>query len=230
VSGGADNATVRVVIAFVLLLALLFGAQALAAANAPAGGVASTGRIIGQTGFAYLGGLRTFAAAVIWNRLDPIFDGYYQSFDKSFQVFLPEVHLVQVLDPQFQSPYYVTSYWLLKSGRGKDGVALAELGFKNNPNAGLMYATLDQLLFLDAKGKVSPRMLELARVGVSDKVTWLNSDDQYEGYGIFGEIMKKAGNKAAVVKIRDAQRVLKANGTVAGVSIETTAPVPSGQK
>jgi hypothetical protein len=107
---------------------------------------------------------------------------------------------------------------------------LAELGFKNNPNAGLMYATLDQLLFLDAKGKVSPRMLELARVGVSDKVTWMNSDDQYEGYGIFGEILKKAGNTAAVSKIRDAQRVLKANGTVTGVSIQTTAAVPSGQK
>jgi hypothetical protein len=230
VSGRADNSVMRVVIAFVLLFVLLFGAQALASANAPAGGVASTGRIIGQTGFAYLGGLRTFAAAVLWNRLDPIFDGYYQGFDKSFQTFLPEVHLVQVLDPQFQQPYYVTSYWLLRSGRAKEGLALAELGLKNNPNAGLMYATVAQLLFVNAKGKVSPRMLELARIGVSDKVTWMNSDDQFEGYGIFAAIMDKAGQKQAVKTIRDAQAVLKANKAVTGVSVDTTAAVPSGQK
>jgi len=229
VSGRADNSAARVVIAFVLLFALLFGAQALAAASAPAGGVASTGRVIGQTGFAYLGGLRTFAAAALWNRLDPIFDGYYQGFDASFQTFLPEVYLVQTLDPQFQPSYYVTSYWLLKTGRPKQALDLAELGLKNNPDAGLMNATLAQVLFLEAKGHPSPRVVQLARKGITDQVTWRNSDDQFEGYGIFGAILNQAGDKRAAAAIRATQKLMKANIEVTHVSIDTTA-APSGQK
>ncbi len=68
---------VMIGIAVALLLVALIGGQALASATAPPGGVAATGRVIGQTSFAYLGGLRTFAAAVLWNRLEPLFDGYY---------------------------------------------------------------------------------------------------------------------------------------------------------
>ena len=232
-SGEATHNTIRVVLAFVLLFAVLFGAQALAAASAPAGGVSSTGHIIGQTGFAYLGGLRTFAAAVLWNRLDPIFDSYYGSFDKYYATFLPEVHLVQVLDPQFQQTYYVTSFWLWRSGRIDEAIALAELGLKNNPSSGLLRANLAQLLFSKGgkgKGTVSPRLLQLAREGSGPNVTWANADDQFEGYGIFRAIFDRAGDKAAVNSIREAQKVLKANGAVPGVSLDSTATLVPGMK
>ena len=226
-SGQTAHPAVRIVLAFVLLFALLFGAQALASASAPPGGVSSTGHIIGQTGFAYLGGLRVFAAAVLWNRLDPIFDSYYGQFDKYFATFLPEVHLVQVLDPQFEQSYYVTSFWLQRTRRTKEALALAELGLKNNPSSGLMRANLAQLLFLQGKGKVTQRLLELAREGVSRDVTWANPDDQFEGYGIFRAIFDKAGDRAAVKAISDAQAVLKRNGAAPGVSLDaTTMPTP----
>ena len=218
----ATGATVRVALAFVLLFALLIGAQGLAAANAPAGGVASTGRLVGQTGFAYIGGLRTFAAAVLWNRLDPIWDDYYGNFDAKFAVFIPTMRLVTMLDPQFQQSYYVTSFWLQRTGRAPQALDVAELGLKNNPTSGLLRANLAQLLIIQSKGKVTPRMLTLAREGVSKNATWANTDDQFEGYGIFKAVFDRAGLKSAAKAVRAAQLVLQANGAAPGVSIDAT--------
>ena len=86
-----------------MLVAVILGGQALAGIAAPAGAAASTGRVLGQTGFAYIGGLRTFAAAVLWNRLDPLFHVYNtdQPIEKRPE-FLPTVRMVQMLDPQFE--------------------------------------------------------------------------------------------------------------------------------
>ena len=84
-----------------MLVAVILGGQALAGIAAPAGAAASTGRVLGQTGFAYIGGLRTFAAAVLWNRLEPLWHGYYSTRPVEEVVqFLPTMRLVQILDPQ----------------------------------------------------------------------------------------------------------------------------------
>ena len=69
--GSASTGSRVVVIAVVLVVVLLLS-QGLATVTAPPGGLASTGRVLGQTGFAFLGGLRTFAAAVLWNRIEPV--------------------------------------------------------------------------------------------------------------------------------------------------------------
>ena len=58
------------------LVAVLLGAQAVAALSAPAEPVASTGATLGRTGFEYIGGLRKVVAATLWNRLDPQFHEY----------------------------------------------------------------------------------------------------------------------------------------------------------
>lgn len=227
-NGVFSSPTVRVVLAFVLLFALLLGAQALGAASAPPGGVASTGRVIGQTGFAYLGGLRTFAAAVLWNRLEPIFDGYYHTFDQNFAVFLPTMRLVLMLDPQFQQAYYVTAFWLLRNNRVPDAIQVAEEGLRNNPTSGLMRANLAQVLFIGGDGTVTPRMLQLASEGIGPDVTWANSDDQFEGYGIFRAIFDKAGRKDIVNEIKRVQTQLKNAGAAPGQSVDSTIPPTPG--
>lgn len=222
----------RAAVVVVLLIGVLLGAQALANANAPAGGVAATGRLIGQTGFAYLGGLRTFVAAVLWNRLDPQFDEYYQGgFDKQFAVFLPTIRLIIALDPQFEQAYYVTSYWLERTGRVQQAMDLAKEGLAKNPTSGLLTANLAQLLFIHAKDTNKAQLLELATRGISPEVKWANSDDQFEGYGIFRAIFHWAGDTAAVDAIRSAQKVLQNNGAAPGVSIDTTSlAAPKGLK
>lgn len=219
--------TVRILMALLLLMGLLLSAQAMGAATAPPGGVASTGRVIGQTGFAYLGGLRTFGAAVLWNRLEPIFDGYYHSFDEKFAVFLPTMRLVLMLDPQFQQAYYVTSYWLLRNGRVPDAIQVAEDGLKNNPTSGLMRANLAEMLFIAGQGQVTPRLLKIAAEGIGPGVQWANSDDQFEGYGIFRAVFNKAGDKRIVEAIKQAQERLQSAGAAPGASVDSTAlPTP----
>jgi len=230
VSALRTSVALRAALAFVLLFALLLAAQALGAASAPPGGVASTGRTIGQTGFAYLGGLRTFAAAVLWNRLEPIFDGYYHTFDNTFAVFLPTMRLVQMLDPQFQQSYYVTSFWLMRSGRFDEAVALAEEGLRNNPGSGLMRANLVEVLFIGGGGQITPRLLQLSTEGIGPNVQWANSDDQFEGYGIFRAVFHKAGDEPTVEAIKRAQAALQAAGAAPGASVESTALPTPGMK
>jgi hypothetical protein len=53
-----------------LALALILGAQALAEASAPPVQQMSQAKVVGQTGFAYLGGLRLMAAGLLWGGLD----------------------------------------------------------------------------------------------------------------------------------------------------------------
>ena len=223
---------VRNTIAIVLLVALLLAGSALASATHPPGGVAATGRVIGQTGFAYLGGLRTFAAAVLWNRLDPQFDEYYNTgFDKNFAVFLPTIHLVLALDPQFEQGYYITSYWLERTGRTSEAFQLAREGLAKNPTSGLLTANLAQLLFIHSKEASKAEMLSLATRGVSQKVTWANTNDQFEGYGIFKAVFHTFGYTDAALAVGRVQEVLRANGAAPGVSIDATSlPAPTRLK
>lgn len=227
-SEAVDRPVLRTVVTLVLIVAVLIGGQGLAASSAPPDGVASTGRLIGQTSYAYLGGLRVFAADVLWNRLEPLFDGYYGHFDSTFAVFLPSISLVLALDPHFEQAYYVTAYWLQHQGRPGPALALAELGLKNIPNSGLMYANLAQILFVADPVKNLPRALQLARVGIGPGVVWSNSDDQFEGYGIFAAIFDRAGDKKTVAAIRKAQQALKAAGAAPGASVDATSFPPPG--
>lgn len=228
----ATHPTARTALAIMLLIALLLAGSAIATANRPPGGVAATGRLIGQTGYAYLGGLRTFAAAVLWNRLDPQFDQYYNTgFDKNFAVFLPTIHLVLSLDPQFEQAYYVTSYWLERTGRTEEAIQLAREGLAKNPSSGLLTANLAQLLFIHAKDVDKPELLSLATRGIGPDVRWANTDDQFEGYGIFRAIFHSFGDTAAADAIKKVQEVLRANGAAPDVSIDATAlPAPKGLK
>ncbi len=212
-SGAASKSTIVLGVAVAVLCAVLLAGQALAAASAPAGGVASTGRILGKTSFAYLGGLRTFASAVLWNRLDPVFDGYYH--DKTVDeivMFLPTMRLVQVLDPQFEQSYYNASFIIARNGKMEDALNVARSGIANNPRSGLMLANYAQLLIMQDKKKNLPEMLELANRGLRPDTTWANVDDQFEGYGIFRTVFSLAGDKAKVAELTAAQEALSAQG------------------
>lgn len=208
-------------LAAVLLLVVLVGGQALATASAPPGGVASTGRVIGQTSFAYLGGLRTFAAAVLWSRLDPLFDSYYagRPIDELVE-FLPSMRLVQLLDPQFEQAYYNASFILARRDRMDNALELAREGIRKNPQAGLMLANYAQLLLIQDKKTNLREMLELARQGVRPETRWANVDDQFEGYGIFRTVFDLAGDKQMSAALLKAQETLRQEGAGLGVERE----------
>jgi tetratricopeptide (TPR) repeat protein len=219
----------RFAIAVVLIVAVLLGGQALATATAPPGGTSSTGRILGSTSYAYLGGLRTFAAAVLWNRLEPLFHGYYggRTVEKLVE-FLPTMRLVQFLDPQFVQSYYNSSYILSRRGRMEDALSVARDGIKNNPNSGLLIANNAQLLLIEDKKANLPEALVLAKRGLQPDVAWATLDDQFEGYGIFRTVYSLAGDKEMVRVITAKQGALSGRGAGLGVERDED-PLGGGQ-
>jgi tetratricopeptide (TPR) repeat protein len=216
-SPGATRVLGSVLVAVVLLVAIV-GAQALAASSAPQGATVSTGATLGRTGFEYLGGLRKFAAAALWNRLEPPFHEYGngRSIDQRLE-FLPTMRLVQMLDPQFEQAYYVSAFVLSRIGRMPQALEIAREGIEKNPESGLMRANYAQILLIQDQVKNLPEALKEAKAGTAPGTKWANSDDQFEGYGIFRTVFKLAGDQAAAQKMTEVQESLSSQGGGLGV-------------
>lgn len=197
----------------VALVAVLLGAQALAAGAAPEGGRSETGRVLGKTGFAFLGGLRTFGAAVLWNRVDPVFHEYYSGVTLKEQLFaLPTMQLVTILDPQFIQAYYVASFTLMERGEEEEALRIAREGLANNPDSGLMLANLAQLLMMADRDNNLPEMVALAESGLSEQAQWSNADDLFEGLVIFRAVYAVAGDESMAERLRLAVEELHDSG------------------
>ena len=229
----ADNPVLRWVIVFALLFAVLLGAQAVGAATAPPGGVTSTGRLLGQTSFAYLGGLRTFAAAMLWNSIDPEFHEYesvHKTLDETYIVFLPTVHLVLALDPRFEQGYYTASFFLARMGHVDKGVALAQDGIRNIPTSGLLRSNYIQLLRMQDKVGNRPEMLRQAKLGLAPTIQFANVDDEFEALGVFRSVFTEIGDTATAAAIKSRQLVLKSQGARPRTDRSTTAPASATGK
>ena len=219
--------SVRRVAVVVGLVLALFAGQALAAMSAPTGGVASTGRVIGQTGFAYLGGLRTFAAAVLWVRLEPLFHVYYEGRQiKDLKEFLPTMRLVQTLDPKFEAAYYNAAWIVARRGRMAEAFDIAKDGIANNPDSGILRANYVQLLLMDDKVGNLKEARGHAVFGVGPKARWANADDQYEGYATFRVVFELSGDQVAVDGINAILKQLQAQGAQPGQ--DSDGPVSPG--
>jgi len=196
-------------VAVLLALALIIGAQFLADAFAPPVTQMSQSAVIGQAGFAYLGGLRMMGAGLLMARVDPQFHQYGQTahFQDRLDL-LPTIRLVQLLNPQLEQPYYDVSYVLMLRGKKADALALAKEGIRNNPTSGLLRANYAQLLFIENKHKNLALMLEQAKVGLSQSATYSSIDDEFESYGVFRTVYVLAGDKAMATQVDAAQKKL----------------------
>ncbi len=146
-----SNAT-RPLIALVALgLVLIIAGQMGAGALAPAE-EGSAVESAGRAGFAYLTGVRTFAAAVLWNRLDPIFHDYYEEVPLGEQLsLLPMVRMVNWLDPQFVDGYYISAWILSQRGEVEQAYEIASEGVENNPDSGVLRTSYAQILYLNGE-------------------------------------------------------------------------------
>jgi hypothetical protein len=197
-------------VAVVLAFSLIVAGQWLATASAPPLQQTSQSKLIGQAGFAYLGGLRMMGAGLLWGRLDAQFHQYQTGKQVQNRLdLLPSIRLVQLLNPQLEQPYYYTSYILMLRGRMSDALELAREGIQNNPASGLLRANYAQLLFIQDKKKNLPLMLEQARAGLSSSATYVSADDQFEAYGVFRVVYTIAGDKATASAIAAAQKQIK---------------------
>jgi hypothetical protein len=169
------------VIAAVLLVAVLIAAQALAAATAPPQ-ASGAGRALGRAGFAYLGGVRTFAAAVILNGIDPQFHEYFGGSRLETQAFMvPKMRLATLLDPTFTDAYSVSSWIVFRRIGPEQGIAVAREGAQKNPASGEMKSNLVQLLFIHDKVRYRDEIMRVLESELSPSTTWASADGEYEG-------------------------------------------------
>ena len=175
----------------VLALAVVLGGQALAdhaAPDVPNG--ALTGRSLGRAGFAYLTGLRQFAAAVLWNRLDPQMHEYYGSVGLGRMVFmLPNVKAIVALDPQFVEAYYVAPEILIESGHLRTGLDLAREGVERNPKSGVLLASYAELLL--TRDKNARAALPYALRAMQPDTVWRTDEEQWDACAVLRVVFTK---------------------------------------
>jgi len=213
---GSQVGNRRVALVAVVLAVTIVGAQALAAATAPQGGIAPTGRVLGKTGFAYLGGLRTFVAAVLWNRIEPQFHGYYEGVSLTRQTYmLPTLRLVVALDPQFTQAYYISSYIVYEHSPA-EGLALAREGVAQNPKSGIMHANLAQLLFIDDKVANRAEILRQVSLGLERGTVWLDESQAYEGLAVMKQALVGLGEGEAAQAVDATLQRLRSQGVGLG--------------
>lgn len=182
----------RTLVVAAVLIALLLGGQALVDSRASVTGAARVGSTVGQAGFAYLTGLRRFAALLLWNRIEPQFHEYYTGVPLEEQTFvLPNIRLIVLLDPQFIQAYYLAPWIVQANGKLADALAIAREGVANNPRSGLLHAALAQVLYLktdDLDGAVAQADLAMR----PDQV-WTDATEQWQGMRLLRDIYAKAG-------------------------------------
>jgi len=213
--GVLENRKLLVAVAVGLVIGIL-AAQAVAGLAAPEQGRASTGRVLGRAGFAYLGGLRTFAAAVLWNRIEPQFHEYYGAVPIEQQTYMvPTLRLVVALDPQFAQAYYISSYIVYRHSPA-EGLKLAREAVASNPKTGILRANLAQLLFIEDKAANRARIMAEVRAGLARDADWLDSAQQYEGTAIMVQVLDGLGEKDAAMAASRALDELRASGAQLG--------------
>lgn len=176
----------------VAFLAVALAGQAASDGIIPSSSRSSTVSSVGEAGFSYLSGLRTFGAAVLWNRLEPIMHSYYDNTPLEDQHYmLPTIHVVIALNPNLLDPYYVGSWIIARSGRIDEGLALAKQGLDANPDSGLMMMSYAQMLYLYKNETETPA--KLAEEAFGPNIQWRSLEEQYEGYAIARDAFKAVG-------------------------------------
>ncbi len=207
------------IIVVVLMVGLLLASQA-ATDTLTSSEISQTGAIIERAGFAYLTGLRVFAAAVIWNRLEPTFNGYYEGIPLKDQLYiLPTVKAVIALDPQFIDSYYVASWILARRGDTETAFDLAAQGVENNPDSGTLRASYAQLLFLFGDEEDLQEAVRQADTAVAE-ADWKDLAEQHDAYAIFGAVYRGAGLTAKSERMM--HEIERIDAMMGGYSAPTT--------
>jgi len=156
------------------------------------GSSSATVEAIGRASSSYLTGIRTYAAAVLWNRIDPVMHGYYDDVSLADQRYmLSTIAFVEWLSPTFAPAYYVGPWILVRNDRVDEGMMMAKRGVERVPDSGMCRASYAQLLVTegnDLRGAV-----EQAKLAIGDTVVWTDATEQMNAYASLGQIFRQAG-------------------------------------
>jgi len=197
---GLTNSGRLALLLVVVMLAVALIGQAATDALVPVTEKSGTGQSIERAGFAYLTGVRTYAAAVLWNRLDGLFHEYYGETSLDEQVYMmPTLNMAVMLDPQLTQPYYVAAWVLTQRGEVEEGLDLAARGVENNPQSGLLRVNHAQLLALFADDEAAA--VAQAEAALGEDIVWLDLVQQHDGYASVRAILQNAGEDQRVTYV-----------------------------
>ncbi len=188
----------RSAVAGLVLAVMLLGGQAVSDARVATTATSSAGAVVGRASFAYLTGLRRFAAVLLWSRLEPQFHEFYGGVPLSKQLyFLPNARLITLLDPQFVQAYDIAPWILLQNGRLSQAIGLAREGVRNNPHSGVLHTSLAQILYLRTKDRAGA--IRQADLAVRPDEVWLDAVQQWQSLTLIADIYTHSGlpDKAA---------------------------------
>ncbi|MBN2248106.1 MAG: hypothetical protein JW733_05355 [Coriobacteriia bacterium] len=186
-----DGLRTRVVVLLVVtLLAIALGGQALADSLVPEASAADTNAAVGRATSSYLTGVRSYAAAALWNRLDPLMHGYYGGVSLTdMRYMLSSISLIVALDPQFIHAYPVGSWILVQNGRVDDGLAMARRAVEANPRSGMLLSNRAQLEYL--YGDDLSAAVQTAERAIESDVVWTDLREQHTWLPILGDIFRQ---------------------------------------
>ena len=184
----------RTIVAAFLCLAAALGGQTMFDASQGGRSQVDTSDVVGRAGFAYLTGLRTYAAAVLWNRIEPILHGYYSDASLGEQRYIaPTISAVVALDPNFIEAYYVGAWVVASNGQVEESLDLARQGVEANPLSGLLRVNYAQTL--ETWGEDLPAAHEQAVIAMGDDMEWRDGFEKHDSYAIIRAIMDLYGDE-----------------------------------
>lgn len=175
-----------------VLVAMTLGGQAVTDSLAVGASGADTTEAVGRAASSYLTGMRSYAAAALWNRLDPLMHGYYSSVALNDQRYMVStIALVEWLDPHLEFAYPVGSWILAQNDRIEEGLAMSRRGVEANPASGLLLSNHAQLVYLFEHDITSAA--EIAETALGEDIQWLDAYEKHHWYPILGDIFRQAG-------------------------------------
>ncbi|KAF0209136.1 MAG: hypothetical protein FD171_777 [Actinobacteria bacterium] len=186
--------------ASLLLLATSFLLVVLAgqyAGDSIMGAQSSTATVaaVGRASTSYLTGIRTYAAAVLWNRIEPLLHGYYDGVPLTEQRYmLSTIALVEWLSPSFAPAYYVGPWILIRNDKVAEGMAMAKAGVEQAPDSGMCRQSYAQLLVLESKDLRGAVVQATAALGPG--IVWADATEQVNAYASLEQIFRQAGETA----------------------------------
>ena len=161
----------------------------------------STTAVVGRASSSYLTGVRRYAAAILWNRIDPLLHGYYRTTPLDQQRYmLSTIATVEWLDPDFAQPYYVGAWILVRNDKADEGLSMAERGTEQIPESGTLHMSYAQMLLVlneDTKGA-----LRQAKLAVEPDMRWTDDIEKLNGYAAISKMFEQMGEPALAKQIQ----------------------------
>lgn len=209
----------RALAALAVCLVLALGGQAVADALVPSASGAATDAAVGRAASSYLTGLRSYVAAAMWNRIDPLLHRYYDGVALDDQRYmLSTIAIVEWLDPHTVRAFSLGAWLLVRNDRVQQGIAMAEDGLKNNPNDAIAFASLAQILWLYGDKQ---QAYDVAERAMGDEVVWPGPNESYSWLAMLHDMFEKQGNQTLAAEATSRMKYLEEkHGSSLGASDE----------